>query len=232
MEKAMKDSKARPTPTTVIAIVGLVVALGGWVNGCREIDQQRAALDQQREALDQQRDALRTERDALKTERSARQREIDLLQRQTAVAEAGLRAIVVPRQPTIQSYRVLPDGSSRMTVGLVNQSEGIALRGNISVAVLIDVIPGGILPFLDTPQVVEQRARLGGFAALRGGAVVAVTARVPRRVVRARTPKTGPFQFLLTYRTTTGRVSRTAWTVDALGAGANAQHVTFTFTLR
>jgi hypothetical protein len=214
----MKDSKAGPTLTSMIAVAGLVVALGGWANGCREIDQQREALDQQR--------------DALRTERSARQREIDLLQRQTAVAEAALRAIVVPRQPTIQSYRLLPDGTSRITIGLVNQSDGIALRGNISISVLIDVIPGGILPFLDTPQAVEQRAPLGGFAALRGGAGVTVTATVPRRVLQARTPKTGPFQFVLTYRTTTGRVSRTAWTLDALSAGANAQHVTFTFTLR
>lgn len=208
----MNDSNPRyVTATTAIAVAGLVVAVGGWANGCREIDQQR---------------------DALEAERAARQREINLLQRQTAVAEAGLRAIVVPQQPTIQSYRLLPNGTARLTIGLVNQSEGIALRGHISVGVVIGVIPGGVLPFFDFPVVQEERANLGGFAALRGGAEVSLTATVPRRVLRARTPKTGPFAFVLSYRTTTGRLSRTSWTLDALSAGANAQDVTFTFTLR
>jgi hypothetical protein len=216
----MNDSKVRSaaTITTLIAAAGLIVAVGGWVNSCREIDQQRGVLDQQR--------------DALKAERAARQREINLVQRQTAVAEAGLRAIVVPEQPTIVSYRVLPNGSARLTIRLINQADGIALRGSLSVGVIIDVIPPGVLPFLFTMQPVEERASLGGFAALRGGARVTLTANLPRRVVRARTPRTGPYEFILTYRTTTGRTSRTAWTLDALRDGANAQHLTFTFTLR
>jgi hypothetical protein len=163
-----------PTMTTVIAVAGLVVAIGGWGNSCREIDQQRQALDQQR--------------DALKTERAAREREIDLLQRQTAVAEAGLRAIVVPEQPTIRGYRLLPNGSAGLTIGLVNQSEGIALRGGISVTVVKGAIPSdivGIDPFGIGFVPIVEAASFPSFAALRGGARIALVATVPRRVVRA-----------------------------------------------
>lgn len=88
------------------------------------------------------------------------------------MAEAGLRAIVVPRQPPIRSYRLLPNGDARLTLGPDNQADGIALRGKLSVTVIKDVIPAGILPFdlLGLGVVpIEERAGLGGFAALRGG---------------------------------------------------------------
>lgn len=48
-------------PTTIIAVLGLVIAVGGWINGCREIDQQRKVIDLQGVALAQQQEALRTE---------------------------------------------------------------------------------------------------------------------------------------------------------------------------
>jgi hypothetical protein len=123
------------------------------------------------------------------------------------VAEAGLRAIVVPEQPTIRGYRQLPNGSTRLTIGLVNQSEGIALRGHLSVTVAKGAIPSdiiGIDPFGIGFVPIVESASFPSFAALRGGARIALVATVPRRVVRARTPKTGPYQFVLTYRTTTG----------------------------
>jgi hypothetical protein len=60
----MSESKVRLTPTitTVVAVVSLVVAIGGWVNSCQEIDQQREALDQQQEAL-----KLSVRRDSVKS---------------------------------------------------------------------------------------------------------------------------------------------------------------------
>lgn len=117
-----------------------------------------------------------------------------------------------------------------MTIALVNQSSSLALRGGLSISVFVGVLPPGI--FFDFFVPIEERARVAGFDALPARSRLVLTAVVPRRVLEAHADKDQDFGFVLSYRDTAERVSRTAWTLDALRVGARARSVTFTISLR
>src|SRR5258707_15039467 len=103
--------------TTVVAVLGLVIALFALINGCRGIDQERVD----------------------------RQREVAILQRQTDLTGAGLRTVVVPGDPVIHGYHVQPNGSVEIDVHVINQSGSLALKGRLTFSAWVG--PPPVFPF-------------------------------------------------------------------------------------
>lgn len=231
-DKVYEETPVYPRPnmrespgavTTIIAVLGLVIAVGGWINGCREIDHQREALAQQEEGLEQQKEALRAEREA-------RKRELRFLERQTQLVGAGLRPVLAPGEPVVRAYEPLPNGAARVAIRLVNQSSSLALQGRLSVTVFLGVLPPLFL--FDFYLPVEERARLGGFNTLPARSARVIRAVIPRRVLQAAARGGKEFIFVVRYTDAAQQASQTTWRLDALRPGARARFVTFTTGLR